>query len=65
MPPSIPHFLTEAETAELLRLTPAALRKRRQRKQRPEFVSLDGSVRYPLIPLLHYLSERSRRHAAH
>lgn len=52
-------LLTEKEAAELLRVTPACLRKRRARKQPPAFYKpARGWVRYRRADLMAFLEAK-------
>lgn len=58
---TIEPLLTEKEVARLLNVSVATIRRRRLAQQPPEWIKLNGSVRYRPETIRRFISERERK----
>jgi len=55
----VPRMLNEKQTARMMSVSVAALRRWRHERRGPQFVRLERCVRYDMNSILRYLSENS------
>ncbi len=56
--PDAPTHLTEAEVADFLRLSPATLKRWRNKREGPPYIHVGAAVRYPHADLLIWIASR-------